>query len=105
MEEIYEIVRDAIDHKKIVHAFYHRQERIMCPHTLGTKRGKYHALFYQFGGYSSSGLGPEGSSENWRCMFLENLTSVTSEEGQWHTAPNHTRSQTCVGDVHHEVGY
>jgi hypothetical protein len=99
----YEIVRDAIVNKKVVAALYNGYERIMCPHCLGTKNGREQALFYQFAGQSSTGLSPEGSPNNWRCLFLDQLVNVRSEAGQWHTAPNHSRPQTCVGRIDVEV--
>ena len=56
-------------------------------------------LCYQFAGESSSGLQADGSPENWRCIALEKLSSVQLLEGSWHTAPNHSRQQTCIVDV------
>jgi len=105
MRELYELLKDAIQNKKIVSGIYKRKLRIMCPHTLGTKNGRPQALFYQFAGESTSGLDPDGSPGNWRCMFLSELSDVTSSEshGKWHTAPNHSRPQTCVGVIEVEV--
>jgi hypothetical protein len=102
---VYEIVQDAIANRKIVVATYHNRIRIMCPHVLGTKRGRYQALFYQFAGVSQSGLGPDGDPENWRCLFLDELSNVRSEPGAWHTAPNHSRPQTCVDVIQIEVAF
>lgn len=103
---VYDIVRDAILNKKIVTATYRGRKRIMCPHTLGTKRGRPQALFYQFAGESSSGIGPDGDPENWRCMFLDELSDVDSiADGGWHTAPNHSRPQTCVDTIDVEVSF
>lgn len=101
----YEILRDAIANKKIVTATYRGKVRVMCPHTLGTKRGRQQALFYQFAGESNTGLGPDGDPENWRCMFLDEMSNLSSREakGEWHTAPNHSRPQTCVDQIDVEV--
>ncbi len=98
---VYEIISDAIQNRKIVTATYRNRPRVMCPHVLGTKRGRQQALFYQFAGDSSSGLGPDGDPENWRCMFLDELSDVSSgdAQGEWHTAPNHSRPQTCVDHI------
>jgi hypothetical protein len=103
----YETVKDAILNRKIITATYKDRVRVMCPHTLGTKRGRQQALFYQFAGESNSGLGPEGDPENWRCMFLDELYGVTSQDakGVWHTAPNHSRPQTCVDHIDVEVAF
>lgn len=105
MASVYEIVRDAIVNKKVVIATYDGYRREMCPHAIGTKRGREQALFYQFGGESSSGLGPDGSPYNWRCIQLDRLTEVSSRPGSWHTAQNHTRRQTCIDWIDVEVDY
>ena len=51
----YEIVKKAIIQKKQIVAEYHGHNREMCPHVIGKKYGENQALFYQFGGTSSSG--------------------------------------------------
>ena len=101
----YDVIHDAIVNKKVIWAIYNAHERVMCPHLLGTKNGRSQALFYQFAGHSSSGLEPDGSSNNWRCMFLNELSNVRSEDGRWHTAPNHSRPSTCVDVVDAEVEF
>ncbi len=100
----YSLIRDAILHKKIVLAKYHGFERHLCPHVLGESRsGKEQALFYQFGGRSSRGLGPVGSPINWRCFTLSELQDIRVEVGEWHTVSNHSRPQSCVYSVDVEV--
>lgn len=102
----YEIVRDAIRHKRIVTATYAGHRRVMCPHVIGiSKKGREQALFYQFGGSSSSGLAPAGSGENWRCIPVANLQDVKASDGDWHTGPNHSRPQRCVAEVDLQVDY
>jgi len=99
-------IEDAIRRKRIVTGRYHGHYREMCPHTLGwSKTGKEHALFYQFAGTSDSGLAPDGSYQNLRCIDLAELTDVAITDGLWHTAANHNRKQTCVAVVHVEVAY
>jgi hypothetical protein len=105
MPTAYETVKDAILNKLTIKADYQNHPREMCPHVIGRKRGREQALFYQFGGTSKSGLAPAGSPENWRCIPIAGLTNIRSEKGQWHTAPNHTRPQTCVDDIDVEVTY
>lgn len=100
---IYMKIRDAILQKLTISADYDGYHREMCPHTLGVKRGREHALFYQFSGASKSGLGPDGSSQNWRCVDIAKLSNVQTRQGQWHTAPNHSRPQTCVDAIDVEV--
>jgi hypothetical protein len=99
-------IERAIRNKQIVCATYQGHHREMCPHTLGwSKTGKEHALLYQFAGSSNSGLGPDGSYANWRCVDLDELTQVTIKGGSWHTAGNHSRKQTCVATVAIEVTF
>jgi hypothetical protein len=96
---IYEIVRDAVERKRVVTAIYHGCYREMCPNIIGWSNGHERALFYQFGGGSSSGLGPDGSYQNWRCINLAELSDVKVRDGQWRIAANHSRKQTCVKTV------
>jgi hypothetical protein len=104
--DVYWIIEDAIRNRKIVTAVFGGKVRIMCPHTLGlNKAGSYQMLAYQFAGESNSGLGPDGSGDNWRCLPLDKLSNVTSYVGPWHTAPTHSRPQTCVKLVYVEVAY
>ena len=102
--DTYEIVRNAVLTRRVITGFYQGHYREMCPHTIGwNASGEEQALFYQFGGASSSGLAPSGSPKNWRCVRLAGLTDVRVREGDWHTAPNHSRPQTCVRVVDVEV--
>ena len=107
MNPYYQIIRQAIIEKKIIVAMYDGLERIMCPHVIGTNRqGRPQALSYQFDGQSSSRpIQPDGSPVNWRCIDLSKLTSVEAIEGEWHTAPNHSRPQTCVANIDVEVQF
>ncbi len=101
----YQIIRQAIINKKVVVATYDGLERIMCPHVIGTnKQGREQALCYQFAGESRSRpIEPDGSPVNWRCVEIAKLTNVSATDGDWHTAPNHSRPQTCVADIDVEV--
>ena len=53
-KSVYDLIRQAIIEKKQVVAIYNGHQREMCPHVIGTKNGRQKALFYQFGGTSSS---------------------------------------------------
>lgn len=106
MDSTYSIIKSAIANKLVITAVYDGHYREMCPHVLGlNKRGEYQALFYQFGGTSKSGLGPPGSFDNWRCVPLAELSMVSSREGEWRTATNHSRPQTCVKVIHAVVDW
>jgi hypothetical protein len=104
MPTAYEIVRHAIINKQQIVATYNGYRREMCPHAIGrARKGNPQALCYQFGGESSRGLGPAGSAENWRCVDLNKIQNVQALSGPWHTAPNHSRPQTCVAVIDVEV--
>ncbi len=100
VEDIYQLVRSAVIGKRPIGASYQGLERWFCPHRLGRNReGQIRVLCYQYGGESSSGLQATGSPANWRCIALEKLSRVELLEDAWHTAPNHSRPQTCVTEV------
>jgi hypothetical protein len=103
----YALIRQAILEKKAIHATYSGLHREMCPHVIGLKNGKPQTLCYQYGGQSSSRLiQPDGSKENWRCIEIAKLSSVRIvETDTWHTAPDHSRPQTCVDKVDVEVRF
>jgi hypothetical protein len=98
------LILQAMEERKNVVAMYHGFERHMSPHTLGHKNGREKALLYQFAGGSSSGLGAPGSPDNWRCLFVDQLSAARIEGGDWRTAiGGHSRPQTCVGEIVLEI--
>ncbi len=99
----YEKLKYAILNKKQVVAFYDGCRREMCPHTLGTKKGHQSCLFYQFGGETSKGRVPTEVPADWKAMFVNKLTNVVVQDGEWHTNNNHSRRQTCIDYVDVEV--
>lgn len=104
----YRAIREAIQNKDFVTGRYLGYRRVMCPHVIGlNKDDREQALFYQFGGGSSSGLGPDGSSENWRCIPLDGFTEVevVSANGEWHTGSSHTKAQHCVKRIDLKVKF
>lgn len=93
----YALIRQAIEQRMHVLATYHGFHREMCPHSIGVNKwGEQQALFYQCAGQSSRELGPPGSPDNWRCLRIDELRDVSVRHGNWHSAPDHTRPQTCV---------
>jgi hypothetical protein len=100
VEEIYQLVWKAVANKKPIEASYQGRPRLFCPHRLGRNReGQLRVLCYQYGGESKSGLQPAGSAANWRCVALEKLSRVKLMESAWRTAPNHSRSASCVAEA------
>ena len=100
VEEIYGLVWTAAANKQPIEANYQGRYRLFCPHRLGRNReGQLRVLCYQYGGESRSGLDPLGSPANWRCVALEKLSRVKLVEGDWRTAPNHSRPASCVAEA------
>ena len=103
---MYEIIKQAIIKKQQIIATYNGYVREMCPHVIGIKNGQEQALFYQFGGASSSGqIQHDGSPKNWRCIPIASLENVSVRDGEWHTASGHSKRQTCVDNVDVEVAH
>jgi hypothetical protein len=99
-QEVYRIVRAAVESRRPISALYHNRHRLLCPHRLGgNKDGLPRVLCYQYGGESESGLKPVGSPDNWRCLAFDELRSVELLAGPWHTAPNHSRPASCIVDA------
>jgi hypothetical protein len=102
MSDNYSLVRQAIIDKQQVVATYQGRLREMCPHSLGTKNGRRQALFFQFGGESSSGLPPGGQ---WRCIPVDELSGISIQAGEWHTDGRHSQPQSCVDEIDVEVAH
>jgi hypothetical protein len=94
--DAYQILAEAIGAKCRVVARYNGEERVFSPHALGTKRGAYHVLVYQFAGGSRTGLPPGGE---WRCLDVAGLSDLRQEPGPWRTAPNVFNPQSCLDEV------
>jgi hypothetical protein len=100
LEDLYRIVRKALEARCPIAAIYHNRYRLFCPHRLGrNKGGQLRVLCYQFGGESESGLKAAGSPANWRCVALDKLSEVEILSGAWRTAPNHSRPASCIVDA------
>lgn len=102
MPDAYSLVREAIVERKQIVAVYKGHKREMCPHVIGTKKGREQALFFQFAGSSSQGLPPQGE---WRCVPIEGLSDISMRKGAWHTSERHRQDQTCVDEVDVEIDY
>jgi hypothetical protein len=71
VNEIYGLLLLAAAGRQLVAAMYDSQPRLLCPHVLGRKAGRLHALVYQIGGRSNSRLPvvpPEPGV--WRCLAV-----------------------------------
>lgn len=79
----------------------------MCPYRIGwSRKGDYNLINYQFGGYSETGLEPDGSSGNWRCERVASISAAYIMDGPWHEpiVKPKTRGH-CVVTVEAEVDY
>ena len=96
---VYGLLRYAAARRQPVAANYDGQPRLLCPHVLGRKSGRFYVLCYQFGGSSNSAqpLAPEGGGV-WRCLAVEKLSQVELRTGVWHSEPR-SRRQTCIEEV------
>jgi hypothetical protein len=94
----YELLRLAAARKRPVAAIYDGQPRLFCPHVLGCKSG-HHALVYQIGGRSNSGLLVTPSEAGvWRCLAVKKLRDVELRTDGWRSGPR-ARRQTCIDEV------
>ncbi|RQO30289.1 hypothetical protein DBR32_11995 [Taibaiella sp. KBW10] len=101
----YDLIKQAILEKKQIIASYNGYYREMCPHAIGTKKGREQAIFYQFGGDSSSGPVSPGDKSNWRCIPVAGLDQVMIRDGEWHTADNHSTPSTCIDFIDVQVKF
>ncbi|HVH80189.1 MAG TPA: hypothetical protein VM782_12410 [Stellaceae bacterium] len=96
----YELFAEAIISGKQILCSYEGRPRALSPIILGHKDGQEKALTYQFGGYSSKGLPPEGQ---WRCLFLSKVTNVRLRDGPQLAGDSHKQPQGCVDIVDLDV--
>ena len=95
----YQRLRQAIVERRQIAATYKGHRRLMCPHVLGTKRGRPQCLFYQFGGDSSRGPVKAGSNLSWRCIPVEEIEDLELlEAGKWFGVAT-SGQQTCVDTI------
>ena len=95
------IIKKAMDERKSISAYYDRFFRKLSPYELGTKKGKYQCLFYQYGGESSSGTINGKSKSNWRCLKLNKLEQIQilDEPLQRPDIISHKRPSYCVDNI------
>lgn len=100
----YSIIKQAILNRQCVTCSYNGYLRKMTPHVIGTKNGTEQALFYQYGGQSSTGLSTD-PTKNWRCIPINKITNLSTNTDRFQTANNHSRTQTCIDIIDAEVAY
>ena len=93
---IYDLIRGALAAKQSVTAMYGGYQRQLTPHVIGLAKDRTEqALFFQFGGGSSSGLPPGGM---WRCMTISQLSQMIVDPslGSYVGTSQEIRPQSCV---------
>jgi hypothetical protein len=82
-------------------------DRLVCPNRIGlSSKGVRNVIYYQFDGYSSRGLQPDGSDQNWRCNHVDDLSSAQIIDGPWHSPTNKPKTRgPCVTQVDVEVPF
>jgi hypothetical protein len=95
----------AINHQVSVQVDHQGHSKWISPVRLGWKTTKKDGLHknlfcYQFGGYSSRGLKPDGSMDNYRCWNLDDVTSVLPINAAWHGGYGFPKEPSdCIDDV------
>ena len=96
-----EIIKKAMDERRSISAYYGRYFRKLSPYELGTKKGNYQCLFYQYGGESSSGNINGKSKSNWRCLKLNMLEHIQILDEPLHKPDKitHKKPSYCVDNI------
>ena len=103
VSETYELLRRAANRRQPVAAIYDGLPRLLCPHVLGRKAGRFHALAFQIGGRSNSGPpGVLAEAGIWRCLAVEKLSQVELRDDAWRAGPR-SRPQTCIDEIDFDV--
>jgi hypothetical protein len=106
---IYETLRAGILGKKpCAIAKPNEPERKVCLYLIGkSSKGEVNVLYYQFGGYSKRGLKEDGSSANWRCSRIAEISRAEILDEPWHQPIQKPKTRgSCVVSIDAEVkGY
>ena len=80
------VLHEALTHRRAVRVSYHDRLRIICPHALGWKNGPAKALVYQ-----TAILGPHTHEpRGWRSLFVDEIQDPTISNDPWATAGNYS---------------
>jgi len=106
--DTYSILRQAIIEKKpckIIKVGLNEGPRLICPYKIGiAPSGKRKVLYYQYAGYTHHNLEPDGSDANWRCNFVQNISSVEIIYERWHAGRTyHKGPGSCLSTVDVEI--
>jgi predicted DNA-binding transcriptional regulator YafY len=79
-------LRYAVENRKQVRAVIRGLSRVFCPHILGLRDSHWHAIVWQFDGYSTIGDLP-----NWRRFELDEIADIEVIAGPWHRGFKRTK--------------
>jgi len=96
----YQLLRQAIVTKQQITCLYNGLYRECCPYAIGSRNGVERVLVYQFAGESSKGLPLAGE---WRCMDVNKIVDLKTQEGRWFSGSGHSRPQSCITSIDVEV--
>jgi hypothetical protein len=106
---VYETLRMGVLGKKPCKiSMLDERKRKVCPYLIGKSReGEAYVLYYQYAGYSSSGLKERGSSANWRCGRVADIARAEILDELWRQPFQKPKSRgSCVVSIDAEVeGY
>ena len=106
---VYETLRAAVTNKRSCKVSKPGEtERKICPYILGKSRdGEPNVLYYQYDGYSSRGLKEPGSSANWRCNRISDLSNAEIINEPWCEPSQRPKARgNCVASIDVEIdGY
>ena len=97
----YELIVGAMRERRQVHCVYSGRRREVLPIILGHTSGREKLLTFQVGGASSKPLAGPGT--RWRCLWVDELSELTLEDGPWQTSGPHSEAQSCVQEVDYDV--
>jgi hypothetical protein len=93
-------LEEALRQRRPVWAYYHGQDRLLCPHALGWKNGRAKVLAYQADGATKAGPLPTDTTQRWRSLFIDQIEELCITDGKWETADNYSYARSnCIDEL------
>ena len=103
---VWSLLARAIVDKRAVAVCYHGHQRVLCPHALGWKSGRFKLLSYQTSGATSQGTLSQEPRQRWRSMFVDEIEGpVIIQDAPWHTADIRIHESNCFDESDIEARY
>ena len=104
VNEIVQVIRTAILHRRSIQAIYADRERLLCPQILGrNKEGELRVLCLQIGGGSARGLTHRDGPGDWRCMAIDRFAHAVYSTAPWIAASDRIKRPLCIDEVELEA--